>query len=190
VALTIAGKDQRRRDLERKEDQDLADFRVAVLLQAPLITIQGLSQHLCGLLTKAYDAGRPLYFVSGTRHGIPDDVEPIDVLGLREFGAVGHMDSIAAGVSKSLGAPVLAAVSWSRQIALMLEMALIDMPDEMREQEVWQCIVPEVMPGIITQLRFLNGYLELAKAAMDDTVGSAISLPASLIHPDTPGALR
>jgi hypothetical protein len=185
TALWIAGRDQRRRDRERAENQDIVDFRSAILVQPAFITLSAMAFEVCTLLDKAEKSGEGLYLTSGIRSAIsvPGDAYDLKVLNLAEFEAVGHMDTAVGAVSKALGAPILSTIAWSRQSLFVLRASLIEVPLPDGEPGNVYRIDPEVMPGMMTTLGFLIGYVKQANEIIDAVVGKATDLPSSLIHP-------
>src|SRR5215469_7012179 len=61
VAMLIAGKDRRRRDKEKYDDQDMADFRSAVLMQPTFVTLNAVASEIRRLLGDAEKSGTRLY---------------------------------------------------------------------------------------------------------------------------------
>lgn len=185
VALVIAGGDRRRRDKERVDDQDIVDFRTAILVQPAFITLKAVAAEVRRLLDNAEKSGKHLYLTSGINTPIEVDGPAYDlrVLNLSLFETIGRMDSSVGTVSKGVGTPILCAIAWSRQSLFVLQSALIEIQLSEGELGNMYQIDPGVMPGVMTTLGFLIGYIKQAEKMIASIVGRASELPEEIVHP-------
>lgn len=165
VALFISGRDQRRRDAERKESSELTDFRAAILLAPAFGNLEPVVQKVKKVLAENQPTSGWLII---KQNGLP-----IVDLKEYEFQAISDLDFEIKDVSREFGKNVLATVGWCRHLIREFEQGTNDYNQR-------TLLSGEAYMSIVRALDVIEHFLCKAKVDIGDVIGDALNVPDHL----------
>lgn len=167
TALTIAGRDQRHRDTEKRADAELADFRAGMLLTPVFGNLRAVVIAVQSTLRENPPEGGPLLI----------QVEDSLVVDLRrsEFLSASELKDETANVSRAIAKNVLATIAWSREVARAIDQGTFQIGRNL-------FLSANGHGHLLWTLGILGYYVNQACTELEFTLGEALGVPEELVR--------